>query len=101
MARFNKGEARNALARTVFFHRLSEIRDRTFESQRYMACGLNLAVAAIILWNTVYLGIGASQCPYQIEWLAISPNSFSDIGVNSWPFNLYVSTTRKVPQQAG
>ncbi len=94
MARFDKGEARNALARTVFFHRLSEIRDRTFESQRYMASGLNLAVAAIILWNTVYLGIGASHFGYQSEWLAISTNSFSEMGVNSRPFNLYVSTTR-------
>ena len=53
-AGLNKGEARNALARAVFFHRLGEIRDRTFENQRYRASGLNLAVAAIILWNTVY-----------------------------------------------
>ena len=55
-AGLNKGESRNALARAVFFHRLGEIRDRTFENQRYRASGLNLAVAAIILWNTVYLG---------------------------------------------
>ena len=54
-AGLNKGEARNALARAVFFHRLGEIRDRTFDNQRYRASGLNLAVAAIILWNTVYL----------------------------------------------
>ncbi len=58
-AGLNKGEARNALARAVFFHRLGEIRDRTFENQRYRASGLNLAVAAIILWNTVYLGRAA------------------------------------------
>ncbi len=51
-----KGEARNALARAVFFYRLGEIRDRAVENQRYRASGLNLAVAAIILWNTVYLG---------------------------------------------
>ncbi len=31
-AGLNKGEARNALARAVFFHRLGEIRDRTFET---------------------------------------------------------------------
>ncbi len=31
-AGLNKGEARNALARAVFFHRLGEIRDRSFES---------------------------------------------------------------------
>lgn len=32
-----------------------EIRDRSFENQRYRASGLNLVVAAIVLWNTVYL----------------------------------------------
>jgi hypothetical protein len=51
----NKGEARNALARAVFFNRQGELRDRTFENQRYRASGLNLVVLAIILWNTVYL----------------------------------------------
>jgi TnpA family transposase len=54
-AGLNKGEARNALARAVFFNRLGEIRDRSFENQRYRASGLNLVSAAIILWNTVYL----------------------------------------------
>jgi hypothetical protein len=47
-AGLKKGEARNALARAVFFHRLGEIRDRTFENQRYRAFGLNLTFAAII-----------------------------------------------------
>ena len=51
----NKGEARNALARAVFFNRLGELRDRTYENQRYRASRLNLVVAAIVLWNTVYL----------------------------------------------
>jgi TnpA family transposase len=51
----NKGESRNALARAVFFSRLGEIRDHSFEQQRYRASGLNLLTAAIILWNTVYL----------------------------------------------
>lgn len=51
----NKGESKNALARAVFFNRLGEIRDRSFEDQRYRASGLNLVVAAIVLWNTVYL----------------------------------------------
>ena len=51
----NKGEARNALARAVFFHRLYEIRERGFEQQRYRANGLNLLTAAIVLWNTVYV----------------------------------------------
>jgi TnpA family transposase len=51
----NKGEAKNALARAVFFNRLGELRDRSFENQRYRASGLNLVVAAIVLWNTFYL----------------------------------------------
>ncbi len=51
----NKGEAKNSLARAVFLNRLGEIRDRSFENQRYRASGLNLVVAAIVLWNTVYL----------------------------------------------
>ncbi len=54
-AGLNKGEARNALARAVFFNGLGEIRDRSFEQQRYRASGLNLVMAAIVLWNTVYL----------------------------------------------
>jgi hypothetical protein len=48
----NKGEARNALARAVFFYRLGEIRDRSFEQQQYRPSGLTLATAAIALWNT-------------------------------------------------
>jgi Tn3 transposase DDE domain len=46
----------NALRRAVFFfNRLGEIRDRSYENQRHRASGLNLLVAAIILWNTTYL----------------------------------------------
>jgi hypothetical protein len=51
----NKGEQQNALRRAVFFNRLGEIRDRSYENQRHRASGLNLLVASIILWNTVYL----------------------------------------------
>lgn len=54
-AGLNKGEAKNTLARAVFFNRLGEMRDRSFENQRYRASGLNLVIAAIVLWNTVYL----------------------------------------------
>ena len=41
-AGLNKGEARNALVRAIFFYRLGEMRDRSFESQVYRASGLNL-----------------------------------------------------------
>lgn len=54
-AGLNKGEARNALARAVFIHRLGGIRDRSFEQQRNRASGLNLVTTSIVLWNTGYL----------------------------------------------
>jgi len=93
-AGLNKGEARNALARAVFFHRLGEIRDRTFKNQRYRACGLNLAVTAIILWNAVYLGraVGALRARGEFlpdELLAhVAPLGWEHIAFNGdyvWP----------------
>ena len=93
-AGLNKGEARNALARAVFFHRLGEIRDRTFENQRYRASGLNLAVAAIILWNTVYLGRAVAELRSQGEVIGddllahIAPLGWEHITFNGdyiWP----------------
>lgn len=60
-AGLNKGEARNALARAIFFCQLGELRDRSFENQAYRASGLNLVVAAVILWNTRYLQLAAED----------------------------------------
>ena len=45
----------------MFFNRLGEIRDRSFEQQRYRASGLNLVTAAIVLWNTAYLERAATR----------------------------------------
>jgi TnpA family transposase len=93
-AGLNKGEARNALARAVFFHRLGEIRDRTFENQRYRASGLNLAVAAIILWNTVYLGRAVDELRSRGETITeetlahVAPLGWEHIAFNGdyvWP----------------
>jgi hypothetical protein len=50
-----------SLPRPVFFNRLGEIRDRFFENQRHRASGLNRVVAAITLWNTVYLARATEQ----------------------------------------
>ncbi len=93
-AGLNKGEARNALARAVFFHRLGEIRDRTFENQRYRASGLNLAVATIILWNTVYLGRAVDELRSRGETVSdellahVAPLGWEHIAFNGdylWP----------------
>jgi len=54
-AGLNKGEARHFLAHAIFAHRQGRITDRTFENQSYRASGLNLVIAAIVYWNTVYM----------------------------------------------
>ncbi|MBB6130737.1 TnpA family transposase [Mucilaginibacter lappiensis] len=51
----NKGETRNSLARTAYFNRLGELRDRDYNNQRNRASGLTFVTAAISIWNTVYL----------------------------------------------
>jgi len=69
----------------VFFHRLGELRDRSFENQAYRASGLNLLVAAIILWNTRYLQTafdalrsrGAAVLPELVRHIARSAGNTS------------------------
>jgi hypothetical protein len=78
----NKGEARNALARAVFFNRLGELRDRTYENQRHRACGLNLVVAAIVLWNTVYLELAIGALRQRGE--AISDDLLAHLSPLKW-----------------
>lgn len=58
-AGLNKGESRHALDQAVFLHKQGRFADRTFENQSYRASGLNLVTAAIVYWNTVYLGRAA------------------------------------------
>jgi TnpA family transposase len=40
----------------AFSNRLGELRDRSLRIRATRASGLNLLVAAIVLWKTVYLG---------------------------------------------
>nr|AIY23034.1 hypothetical protein [Escherichia coli] len=40
---------------SVFLHRLGEIRDRGVEIHYYRASSMTLLIAAISLWNTVYI----------------------------------------------
>ncbi|BBA33901.1 TnpA [Methylocaldum marinum] len=44
-AGLDKGEVRNTLARAVFINRLGEIRNASFEQQRYRGSSFNLATA--------------------------------------------------------
>ena len=81
-AGLNKGEAKNALARAVCFNRLGEVRDRSFENQRYRASGLNLVVAAIVLWNTVYLE--RAICALKDHNQAIDENLLQSLSPLGW-----------------
>jgi TnpA family transposase len=78
----NKGEARNALSRAVFFNRLGEIRDRNFEQHCHRASGLNLVTAAIILWNTVYLQRAIQSL--QDSGQSIPPHLFQYLSPLGW-----------------
>jgi TnpA family transposase len=81
----NKGEAKNALARAVFFNRLGEMRDRSFENQRYRASGLTLVVAAIILWNTVYLSRAIDG--FKARGLPVDDNLLEHLSPLGWAHN--------------
>lgn len=51
----NKGEAKHALDRAVFFHRRGMVHDRSVEDHQHRASGLTVVTAAIVLWNTLML----------------------------------------------
>jgi len=54
-AGLNKGEARHTLAAAIYTNRQGRFTDRSLENQEYRASGLNLLIAAISYWNTLYL----------------------------------------------
>ncbi|HTT81818.1 MAG TPA: Tn3 family transposase [Stellaceae bacterium] len=81
-AGLNKGEASNSLRRAVFFHRLGEIRDRTFENQSFRASGLSLITAAIVHWNTVYLDRAVQQV--RGEGVAIPNDLLAHVAPLGW-----------------
>jgi hypothetical protein len=76
-ARGAKAVKRDVRARALFFNRLGELRDRSFENQVYRASGLNLLVAAIILWTTCYLDVALSR-------LAASPELVKHVAPLGW-----------------
>lgn len=101
------------MARAVFFYRLGEIRDRTFDQQRCRASGLNLVTAAIVLWNTVYLDLAIKALRNQGEKVDdsllqyLSPLGWGHINLSGdyvWPINLKREAGKfrplRSPQQA-
>lgn len=86
-AGLNKGEARHALADAIYTNRQGRFADRTFENQQDRASRLNLLIAAIAYWNTVYLERAADHLRYssiQIDEALLvyaSPMGWSHIGL--------------------
>ena len=69
-------------ASAVFFNRLGEMRDRSFENQRYRASGLTLVLAAIILWNTVYLSRAIQRL--KAHGLSVGDNLLEHLAGTGW-----------------
>ena len=78
----NKGEALNALARAVFFYRQGRVQDRSHAQQQQRAQGLNLVVAAIILWNTLVLARAIEEL--QSEGIAMSAEQLRHLSPMDW-----------------
>lgn len=78
----NKGEARNALARAVFFYRHGRVQDRSHAQQQRRAQGLNLVVAAIILWNTLELARAVEEL--QQEGMHITEEQLAHLSPMDW-----------------
>jgi len=61
-AGLNKGESRHFLARAIYAHKQGRVTDRTFANQNFRASGLNLVIAAIVYWNTLYMDAQLNIC---------------------------------------
>lgn len=86
-AGLNRSEARHALAQAVFVHKQGRIADRTLQNQEHCASGLNRVIAAIALWNTLYVQRAvehprAPDVAAPDELLAhLSPMSWAHVGL--------------------
>jgi TnpA family transposase len=54
-AGLNKSEQRHALTQAFCTFRQGRVIDRSHEAQQYRASGLNLVIAAIVYWNSIYM----------------------------------------------
>ena len=54
-AGLNKSEQRHALAQVICTFKQGRIADRGTEAQQFRASGLNLAIAALVYWNSTYI----------------------------------------------
>lgn len=81
-AEFNKGEARNSLARAVAFHRLGRFRERHHDNQQIRAASLTLVTAAIALFNCRYLQ--RALAAMRADGIHVDPALISRLSPLSW-----------------
>ncbi len=85
-AGLNKSEQRHALAQVICTFKQGRIADRGQDAQQFRASGLNLAISAIVHWNSTYLAdaidhMRAEGKPVRPEMLAhTSPLTWEHIG---------------------
>jgi TnpA family transposase len=85
-AGLNKSEQRHVLAQVICTFKQGRIADRGQDAQQFRASGLNLAIAAIVHWNSTYLAdaidhMRANGRPVPPDWLAhTSPLTWEHIG---------------------
>ncbi len=60
-AGLSKSETRHSLAKAVFAHSQGRIHDRSHEAQQKRVMALNLVIAAITYWNTLYMDKAAGH----------------------------------------
>ena len=83
----NKGKARHALADAIYINGQGRSTDRTLENQQHRASGLNLLIAAVAYWNTVYLEWTADHLRYSVIQIDealiahVSPLGWAHIGL--------------------
>jgi len=64
-AGLNKGEVRHTLAKAVLAHSQGRIYDRSDAAQQKRAMALNMVIAAIVFWNTLYMDKAAAHLTRQ------------------------------------
>ena len=81
-AGLNKGEARHTLARAVFAHSQGRIYDRSDAAQQKRAMALNMVIAAIVFWNTLYMDKAATHLTRQGQ--VLNPNLLKHASPLGW-----------------
>ena len=75
LTQLNRGEARQALSRAVFYGRRGEVRQHYREGQEEQLGALGLVVNAIILWNTYYMDAAVDRL--RLNQMEIDPKDLA------------------------